>query len=96
MKISVCDDEPKILDDIERIICREYPDSVVRKFLSGEELLKETGDTDVLLLDIDMPGLSGMDVAERLADMDAKILIVFVTVFIYSTKTHSVLYATKI
>lgn len=79
MKISVCDDEPKILDDIERIICREYPDSVVRKFLSGEELLKETGDTDVLLLDIDMPGLSGMDVAERLADMDAKILIVFVT-----------------
>ena len=79
MRISVCDDEPKILDDIEKIICREYPDSVVSKFLSGEAFLEVAGDTDVLLLDIDMPGLSGMEVAERLADSDAKILTVFVT-----------------
>ena len=79
MKIAVCDDETKILEDIKSIILKLYPEDEVNLFSGGEEFLESHEKPDVLLLDIDMPGMSGMDVASTLADEDADTLIVFVT-----------------
>lgn len=79
MKIAVCDDETKILEDIKGIILKLYPGDDVNLFSSGEEFLESGEKTDVLLLDIDMPGMSGMDVASSLADEETDTLIVFVT-----------------
>jgi len=79
MKIAVCDDETKILEDIKGIILKLYPGDDVNHFSSGEEFLESGEKPDVLLLDIDMPGMSGMDVASSLADEETDTLIVFVT-----------------
>ena len=79
MKIAVCDDESKILEDIKSIILNLYPGDDVNLFSSGEEFLESDDNPDVLLLDIDMPGMSGMDIASSLADEETDTLIVFVT-----------------
>ena len=61
-KIAVCDDEIKILEDINRMIKKHQPDAEVSTYSNGERLLKamEEENYDVVLLDIDMPGMSGI------------------------------------
>lgn len=44
----------------------------------GEDLLENVKGSDVIILDVEMPGLSGIDVKEEL-QWDTKIVIIFVT-----------------
>lgn len=81
MRIYICDDEAQIRHDLESAIqklCHRYR---IKAFASGTELLQELEkeSCDVLLLDIDMPQMSGMDVAKKLCEMEAKPLLIFVT-----------------
>lgn len=81
MRIYLCDDELKIREEISTQVKRHMQSAEVKAFSSGTELLQafKEKECDVLLLDIDMPGLSGMEVAERLAELQKKPLLVFVT-----------------
>ncbi len=86
MKIYACDDDAKILEDIHRKVLEYEPDSEINTYTSGRELLEhiENETCDLLLLDIDMPEISGMDIARILNDNKSsndvkKILLVFVT-----------------
>lgn len=79
--IFICDDEPKILSDISSIVRSTLPEAEVSEFSSGNALLEAvTKNTcDILLLDIDMPEISGLDIAARLTALSDKPLLVFVT-----------------
>ena len=80
MKIAVCDDESKILEEITAFIGKDFSFCKVQSFLDGKEFLTSSDERpDVLLVDIDMPGMSGMDVASELTSEKAQTLIVFVT-----------------
>lgn len=81
MKIYICDDEPKILSDISLKVKSEFADAVVSEFASGKSLLEVISESrcDILLLDIDMPEISGLDIAAKLSSMAEKPLLVFVT-----------------
>lgn len=83
MKIVVCDDEAEICENIKQIIdwmISEglFPKSEMLICYNGESLLKEEC-IDLVLLDIDMPGMSGMEVALHLSERKNPPLIVFVT-----------------
>lgn len=69
MRIFVCDDEPQMLADIGKKVAECLPDSEVRVFCAGRELLRclETEPCDILLLDIDMPDITGLEIAGSLA-----------------------------
>ncbi|MBO4320796.1 MAG: response regulator transcription factor, partial [Treponema sp.] len=80
MNIAVCDDEAKILEEIASFIKQEFTQSKVQAYSSGDSFISSSQERpDVLLLDIDMPGMSGMEVASHLAQEKAQTLIVFVT-----------------
>lgn len=81
MQIFICDDEPQMLTDIEKKVSECLPDSNIRTFLSGTELLQclETELCDVLLLDIDMPDITGLEIAGHLAKQEKRPLLLFVT-----------------
>ena len=52
----------------------------LRAFEDGQALVDAYAPgVDLLLLDIDMPGLSGMDAAHRIRERDERVLIVFCT-----------------
>lgn len=81
MQLFICDDEPKILSDITKKVSALLPESEVHTFSSGKELLSrlQTKTCDILLLDIDMPEITGLQVAQELALLKKKPLLVFVT-----------------
>ena len=80
MKIAVCDDENKIVEEITSFIKKDFPSSEVKAYSDGESFLASSVERpEVLLLDIDMPGISGMEVAAALTREKVQTLIVFVT-----------------
>jgi len=81
MKIFVCDDELQMMTDIVKQIELLCPSSTVEGFVSGYELLNaiETAGCDVLFLDIDMPEISGLEVAKALKQNMKRPYLIFVT-----------------
>lgn len=81
MNIYLCDDEIKILEEISARVKEYLPEAEVVAFSSGRVLLEKIkqASCDILLLDIDMPELSGMEVAKQLSELSCKPLLIFVT-----------------
>lgn len=86
LQIAVCDDEPVSLQKIETITrqCLERQNifPVILAYTSGEQLLYELEDGaffDLLLLDIEMPEISGMELARKIHQKLSDVLIIFVT-----------------
>lgn len=84
--IGICDDLEAERSNLARMVrsyCRRREQSVrLRLFSGGEELLaavRGQGDIQILFLDIYMPGLSGMETARRVRELDGGIAIVFAT-----------------
>lgn len=85
-KICICDDDERMLEDICKSVKELKPQSEVVSFMSGIDLLEhlEKSICDILLLDIDMPDITGMDIAKRLMatqknDEGKQPLLIFVT-----------------
>lgn len=81
MNLFLCDDEHQILADMAEKAAIALPHAALRTFSSGKTLLShlKVETCDILLLDIDMPGLTGLEVAKELSDLKKKPLLVFVT-----------------
>lgn len=85
IQIAVCDDEKQVLNEISSKAQNAFEDinCPTEMFITDNsfELLEhlKSNDVDVLFLDIDMPSLSGMDIAQSLMDNEIKTLLIFVT-----------------
>lgn len=79
MKIAVCDDEKEIREVLGEKITRLYPHATLIFFASGEELLVAEEVPDILLLDIQMDGKNGMEVARELRKNHKDMILIFVT-----------------
>lgn len=83
--IAICDDENKICqlysDRIQAIISKEDISANVRCFSDSKqfiEILKQTM-FDIIFLDIDMPDINGLQIAEEMMGFSRKPLLIFVT-----------------
>jgi DNA-binding NarL/FixJ family response regulator len=65
MKIVVVDDHPVVREGLIAALAREF--EVVAAFGSAEELLAARVNADVILLDLELPGISGIDAIPRIA-----------------------------
>lgn len=87
LKIAICDDEPAESGYLKRIVERwaelRGRRCAVSLFRSAEQLLFacEEEAPDILLLDIQMEGMSGVELARRLRREDRTFQLVFVTGF---------------
>ena len=85
MLIYAVDDEPLALRSLVRAVREAEPDSRVRDFSWGQPMLDAIADSgerpDVVFLDVEMPGLSGVEVAKRVKLLSPRTWIVFVTGF---------------
>lgn len=81
LRIHICDDERRMLQMIAKKVSECLPESDVRTFSSGAALLAclQTNACDILLLDIDMPDITGMEIAGQLSLLEKRPLLVFVT-----------------
>ena len=81
MKIFICDDEPRILKSISEKVKEILADCTVNEFSDSLSLLEalKNEECELLLLDIDMPQLGGLEIAGQLKLLRQKPLLVFVT-----------------
>lgn len=77
--IAICDDEQEIRSSIERNIRLLYENADIIQFEDGKSLVEYGGSFDILFLDIQMEGMSGMEAARELRRRGCKAAIIFVT-----------------
>ena len=82
MNIAIVDDEPVFLKQLHnRLREIKIPDCVIHEFTSGRELLSSyvKGMYEVIILDVEMPDLNGLQTAERIRHIDDSVIISFLT-----------------
>jgi len=83
LRVIIVDDERPAIEGLERLCERSGRVDVVGRATHGEAALTlaRAEKPDALFLDIGMPGLGGMAVAQRLAGLPRPPLVVFVTAY---------------
>jgi len=83
LKVMVVDDEPLAVERLQLLLARCPDVNVVGTANDGEGALRiaEAVTPDLVLLDIAMPGMDGIDVARALSESQVDPAIVFVTAF---------------
>ncbi|HEX5069034.1 MAG TPA: response regulator transcription factor [Vicinamibacterales bacterium] len=81
IRIVLADDHPIVLQGLEHLFQRHRDFSVVASCASGDEALAAVrrGGVDVLVLDLRMPGITGLDVLRALATESASCRVVVLT-----------------
>lgn len=83
MNIGICDDEEEILVFLSRTIteimrdCKQ--DIQIYLYHSGEKLLQENVVLDILFLDIEMPGMDGIETGRRFREQHSECRIIMAT-----------------
>ena len=84
MKFAIIDDEKKATDLIEtyitEFVTENHFEIQTRVFNNPVEFLESyTKDYDLVFLDVEMPGLNGIETAKELRHMDSNVVIMFIT-----------------
>lgn len=83
IRVLIADDQLLIVGALAALLDAEPDISVVATFTSADGVVAyvQHERVDVALLDIEMPGQSGLDLAEQLMRLDARCRVIIVTTF---------------
>lgn len=85
MNIAICEDEQIIIDELEILLSDFFNekriDITVSTFLTANEFLSSNESFDLVLLDYQLPDMTGMDVARSIRSSSRKTTVVFITAF---------------
>ena len=85
MNIAICDDNKQTTEYIHKIVTiylaqTNFQNEIV-VFHSGEELLSSSMDWDIVFLDVEMSGISGIGVSKELRNRNPRVKIILVTAY---------------
>ena len=83
MKILIVDDEALARERLHDLTVELYPDIITLEASNGMEALEKINEhkPDIVLLDIRMPGMDGLEVANHVLQIEDKPAIVFTTAY---------------
>ena len=83
LRVLIVDDEPLAIERLQILLSKQQGVRVAGTAHDGETALRQVDELrpDLILLDIAMPGMDGIDVARALSGRDHVPLVVFVTAF---------------
>ena len=79
MQIAICDDEKSVGQILKQKVKKRLPDANIELYLSAEALIASGCKPDLLFLDIQMPGMDGMQAAKILRRKNEDMVLIFVT-----------------
>lgn len=79
IETAVCDDEEVIREQLHQFIKKSVPNCRIEVYSSAEELLAADKSFDLVFLDIQMEGISGMEAAKTLRAKNEEMVLIFVT-----------------
>ncbi|MGN7784979.1 response regulator [Niabella sp. 22666] len=82
-KIIIADDHTLFADGLEQIVQSLEQFEVIAKVTDGKTLLQKlnTVTPDIILMDINMPWLNGMEAAEKIIQLFPQIKIIFISMY---------------
>lgn len=86
MNIAICDDDRKVCGFFETKIKSVYRNADIRSFYGADEIWniakrEPNRAPDILLLDIQMDGMNGMELARKLRSIGWKTILIFITAY---------------
>ena len=83
MKILIVDDEALARERLRDLVIELHPDSIIAEAANGIEALDKITEhpPEIILLDIRMPGMDGLELANHLLHFDTPPAIIFTTAF---------------
>lgn len=83
--VSICEDETYLVSELQRLLdeyCRlkDIPLSI-STFPNGEKLLLSGRTSDIMLMDIKLPGHDGTDIVRRLRELGCGSQVIFITAY---------------
>lgn len=100
MNIAICDDDWSAVCTIKRLVDMYMSERVIETniytFKSGKELLDAQIRYDIVFLDIEMPGINGLEVHKKLKDRYMDTIDVFITSHDSYIETHYVFFLTDL
>lgn len=87
MRILICDDDVLIIDELKKILQIFFKKNHLKcpeicVYDNGEDLLRDKGNMDIVFLDIEMPGVSGIYVGKKIKSFHADAIIFIITSYI--------------
>jgi DNA-binding LytR/AlgR family response regulator len=83
MRIAICDDEIEYLmfvkDCVSKIVYSINDDIFIDTYISSLELLKHFHDYEIIILDINMPDLNGIELSKKIREENEEVKIIFLT-----------------
>ena len=81
LKIVICDDDKEGQDNLTSILDKSDIPLTYTIFNSGEDLLKtyKVYDYDLLLMDIYMDGITGIETVKKIREIDQDVFVAFIT-----------------
>ena len=83
MRVLVVDDEPPARDRLRRLLSEMTGWELVAEAGNGQQALQMTSEhePDIVLMDIRMPGMDGVEAARHLAELEDPPAVIFTTAF---------------
>ena len=86
MRILICDDNLMFSEQLEHLITEFFKKNKLQQpeiciYQTGEALLSDSGEKDLVFLDIEMPGRSGIFVGRQLSATSPHTIIIVITSF---------------
>ncbi len=83
LRVILVDDEKLSLEQLEYILHKDSQIEIIGSYTCSLEALKQiqANEPDIVMLDIEMPQKSGIEVARKILDMQKDIFIVFITAY---------------
>ena len=83
MKIVICDDDKNCIDDVVKLI-DEYSNENSIKFekyiySSSKQVIENNENYDIAVLDVEMPGVDGIELGKKLRKRNSQIVLIYLT-----------------
>jgi two-component system, LytTR family, response regulator AlgR len=101
LKVLIVDDEPPARERLKSLLAEMADVTVVGEAVSGAEALAHTHDLapDIVLLDVHMPGIDGLEAARHLGVLEQPPAVIFTTAYdeyaVEAFEAHAVGYLLK-
>jgi len=90
-KVLVVDDDPLILDLVKELLSSsEYQPILASSGVEALEIAKKHTSIDLLLTDIMMPGITGIDLAKQFSTLYPHVKILFMSGFTLPSSLYSI------